>query len=110
MADKLHQTFTQALLDAIVETQRNSGREAQQMTEDTIPLLDLDGFDSHNGVEVEVLLSIKLGVEIEKVPFLAGKRGSKELKVREIVSALVSKYGNKYSVLAGKKTEELVIH
>ena len=77
MADQLNETFTQALLDAIADTQRNSGREAQQMTEDTIPLLDLVGFDSHNGVEVEVLLSIKLGVEIEKVPFLPGNEGAR---------------------------------
>jgi hypothetical protein len=110
MADQFRETFTQALLDAIADTQRRSGREVQPMTEDTIPLLDLAGFDSHNGVEVEVLLSIRLGVEIEKVAFCAGKRGSKELKVREIVSALVSKYGHKYSDSLGKKTEELVIH
>jgi hypothetical protein len=108
MADKLHETFTQALLDAIADTQRRSGREVQPITEDTIPLLDLVGFDSHNGVEVEVLLSIRLGIEIEKVPFLSGKRGSKELKVREIVSALATKYGHKPSALSNKKTEELV--
>ena len=108
MADKLQETFTHALLDAIVDTQRRSGREVQPITEDTIPLLDLVGFDSHNGVEVEVLLSIGLGIEIEKVPFRSRKRGSKELKVREIVSALSSKYGHQLSALSNKKTEELV--
>lgn len=110
MENKLRETFNQALLDSIAETQKNSGREIQPMTEETIPLLDLIGFDSHNGVEVEVLLSIRLGLEIERVPFRVGKRGSKELKVREIVNALLSKYGKQFSDASAKKTEELVIH
>lgn len=110
MENKLRATFTQALLDSIAETQKNSGREIQPMTEETIPLLDLIGFDSHNGVEVEVLLSIRLGLEIEKVPFRVGKRGSKELKVSGIISALLSKYGKQFSDASAKKTEELAIH
>jgi len=110
MEDKLRETFTQALLESIAETQKQSGREVQTMTGETVPLLDLIGFDSHNGIEVEVLLSIRLGIEIENIPFRVGKRGSKELKVREIVSSLLNKYGKNFSDASGKKTEEMVIH
>ena len=107
MGDKVRDIFTQALFDSIAETQKQSGREVQPMTEDTIPLLDLIGFDSHNGVEVEIFLSMRLGIEIEKLPFRVGKRGSKELKIREIVTALISKYGKQFSDLSSEKTEEL---
>jgi len=108
MDEKIREILTSVLLDSIAETQKRSGRLVQPMSEETIPLLDLDGFDSHNGVEVEVLLSIRLGIEIEKVPFCAGKRGSKELKVKEIVSALASKYSHALSAFSDKKAEELV--
>lgn len=108
MDEKLRGMLTSILLDSIADTQKNSGREVQPMTEETVPLLDLDGFDSLNGVEVEVLLSIKVGIEIEKVPFRVGKKGSKELKVKEIVSALARKYGHRLSALTNTRTEELV--
>lgn len=108
MDEKIREILTSVLLDSIAETQKRSGHLIQPMSEETIPLLNLDGFDSHNGVEVEVLLSIKLGIEIEKVPFRAGKRGSKELKVKEIVSALANKYGHVLSALSAQKAGELV--
>ena len=109
MKDEIREIFTQALFDSIAETQKQSGREVQTMTEDTIPLLDLIGFDSHNGVEVELHLSVRLGVEVEKLSFRAGKRGSRELKIGEIVTALVNKYGKQFSGTS-TQVEELVSH
>jgi acyl carrier protein len=85
--------LTQVFLDSIAETQQRSGREVQVMTEETIPFTDLVNFDSHSGVEVEVLLSNRLGFEIEDIPFCEGRHGSRELRVSEIVNALVKKYG-----------------
>ena len=85
--------LTQVFLDSIAETQQRSGRKVQVMTEDTIPFTDLVNFDSHSGVEVEVLLSMRLGFEIEDIPFCAGRHGSRELRVSEIVNALPKKYG-----------------
>ena len=93
MDEELRDKLTQAFLDSLAEAQQRSGREVQVMTEDTIPFTDLVNFDSHNGVEVEVLLSERLGFEIEDIPFCAGRHGSRELRVSEIVNALTKKYG-----------------
>ena len=93
MDQEFRAKLTQVFLDSIAETQQRSGREVQVMTEDTIPFTDLVNFDSHSGVEVEVLLSRRLGFEIEDIPFCADWHGSRELRVREIVNALMKKYG-----------------
>jgi|SRR5579859_819306 len=96
MNEEFRAKLTQVFLDAVAETQQRSGRPAQVMTEDTIPFTDLANFDSHSGVEVEVLLSTRLGFEIEDIPFCVGRHGSqefRELRVREIVNALMKKYG-----------------
>jgi hypothetical protein len=109
MEPQTRSIFIQALFDSIAETQKDSGRDVQPMTEDTVPLLDLTGFDSHNGLEVEIQMSIRLGIEIENLPLHAGKRGTRELKIREIVDALVNKYGKKFSAVS-TEVEELATH
>ena len=108
MDEELRNRLTRGLLDSIAETQQRSGREVQEVREDTIPFLDLACFDSHNGVEVEVLLSERLGVEIEDIPFHEGRRGSRELRVSEIVSVLINKHGAKIRAALGSRREELV--
>lgn len=91
--DHLRQRVLEALLEALALTQERSGRKAQSIDEDTIPLVELESFDSHNGVEVEVLVSERLGVEIDAIPFHKRRSGIKELSVREIVDAVLEKYG-----------------
>lgn len=107
MDQEFRAKLTQVFLDSVAETQQRSGRPAQVMTEDTIPFTDLANFDSHSGVEVEVLLSRRLGFEIEDIPFCVDWHGSRELSVREIVSALMKKYGPAISK-ALKDSRELV--
>jgi hypothetical protein len=107
---ELRDKLTQALLDALADTQRRSGRDAQEIDEDTIPFLDLACFDSHNGVEVEVLLSEQLGVEIEEIPFHEGRHGSRELRVGEIVNVLIQKNGTAIRAALKREREELVTH
>lgn len=108
MDEELRDRLTRGLLDSIAETQQRSGREKQEIGEDTIPFLDLACFDSHNGVEVEVLLSERLGVEIEDIPFHEGRRGSRELRVGEIVNVLIKKHGAKIRAALDSRREELV--
>ena len=57
MDDESRRAFTQVLVDSLSEAQRRSGRQVQAIFEDTVPFTDLEDFDSHSGVEVEVLLS-----------------------------------------------------
>lgn len=108
MDEELRDKLTQVFLDAIAETQQRSGREVQVMTGDTIPFKDLLNFDSHSGVEVEVLLSSRLGFEIEDIPFCAGRHGSRELPVSDIVNALIKKYGAVISKGLKDSHEQLV--
>src|SRR5262245_59773878 len=96
------------LLGALALTQQNSGRTPPEMNEETIPFLHLEKFDSHNGVEVEVILSELVGVEIDEIPFHEGRRGSREYCVREIVDAIVEKYGSAIATARDKSRNELV--
>jgi hypothetical protein len=106
MDDEFRAMLTQAFLDSIAEAQQRSGRSVQVMTEDTIPFTDLENFDSYTGVEVEVLLSMRLGFEIEGIPFCVS-HGSRELRVKEMVNTLIKKYGPAISK-ALKNRDELV--
>jgi hypothetical protein len=106
--DELRDKLTKHLLESLASTQERSGRTVPELDEDTIPFLDLDGFDSHNGVEVEILLSERVGLEIENIPFHAGRRGTRELSVREIVEALLTKHGAGLMAAQAKSSNELV--
>jgi acyl carrier protein len=108
MDGEFRDKLTQVFLDSIAETQQRSGREVQVMTEETIPFTDLVNFDSHSGVEVEVLLSRRLGFEIEDIPFCMSRHGSRELRVSEIVNALIKKYGVAIPKALKDSREELV--
>jgi len=108
MDEEFRDKLTQVFLDSLAETQQRSGREVQVMTEDTIPFTDLVNFDSHSGVEVEVLLSTRLGFEIEDIPFCEGRDGSRELRVGEIVTALIKKYGAAIPKALKDSREQLV--
>ena len=104
---ELRSRVLEALLESLKLTQELSGRNAPEIHEDTTPFLDLDKFDSHNGVEVEILLSERLGVEIDAIPFHEGRRGSRELRVGEIVDSLIKKYGRK--ILAAQEARQAVM-
>ena len=108
MGQEFRDSLTKALIDSIAETQQRSGRELQVVTKDTIPLTDLANFDSLSGVEVEVLLSNRLGFEIEEIPFREGRHGSRELPVSEIVDALIKKYGAAIPKALKNSGEQLV--
>ena len=51
-----------AVIEVVRETQRMSGRPDDGLiTEVTVPIGDLIGFDSHNGIEATLLLETRLG-------------------------------------------------
>ena len=53
---ELRQRLLEALIEALTLTQQRSGRPVSKIDPDTIPFIDLDNFDSHNGVEAEILV------------------------------------------------------
>lgn len=90
--DQVRQHF----FETLAEIQRNAGREVPTITDETVPFDHLPGFDSVSGVEAEVTLSGRLGVEIDKIAFVLPRTG-KHATVREIVDTIAEKYGARLS-------------
>ena len=89
-----------ALISALVEIQTVSGRVVPEITDDTCPIKDLEGFDSYNAVEISFLLSDNLGCEIPSDLILSGDYG-RPLKIHEIVNQLceytIDQKGNRHA-------------
>jgi acyl carrier protein len=77
----------EALLSALVEIQTGSGRPVPEITDNTCPLKDFEGFDSYNAVEISFLLSDNLGCEIPSDLILCSDY-RQPLRIHEIVSRL----------------------
>ncbi len=71
------------VIDAVRQVQEASGRAGGNINSNTRPLRDIDGFDSHSGVEASVLLSESLGYEIPDEVFVPNA-GPRLLSVDEI--------------------------
>jgi acyl carrier protein len=69
-----------ALTEAIREIQTLSGRSADGIGPDSMPIGSIPGFDSINGVEVGAMVTEKLGIEVGDNPLL-DERG-KTLTIR----------------------------
>lgn len=81
------ETVKAALIATITEIQANSGRAQIEITDDTRPLKDMQGFDSVNAVEATMVLSEYLNCEI--MPDIAiFAQGGQALTVSEIVKNL----------------------
>jgi hypothetical protein len=90
--DDVRPIVRQRLVKVLTAIQRNAGREAPEITDDTIPFDHLPGFDSVNGVEAAVMLSADVSVEIDSIPFVAPADGHR-MCVREIVDSICQQYG-----------------
>lgn len=77
----------QSVIEAILDIQRESGWPAQAIGGQTCPITDLPGFDSLNCVEATMLVSERLGVEIEILP-LINRTSRKALSINEIAAAI----------------------
>lgn len=74
------------LISAVANIQKMSGREEIAISADTVPLDDLPGFDSLNGVEatVEVIEQLELPLEANNI-FVADE---KPLSIRDVARKL----------------------
>ncbi len=79
------------LLDILTRVQRDSDAPCPPLTDDTVPLRDLPGFDSLSCTDAEDRLSTELGVDVDSIPFKSSKRGH-EQTIKEIVDFLCREY------------------
>jgi hypothetical protein len=80
------------ICDLVVETfesiQELSGREKVNINENTVPIGQLPGFDSLNGVEFSTMMSEHIPIE-KNVRLCVSDDGKKALSVRQIVDRLI---------------------
>lgn len=74
---------TDKVIEAIAKIQEDSGRLATSIQSSTRPFRDVEGFDSHSGVEATLLLSEMLGQELPDSVFIP-KKGRQILSVTDI--------------------------
>jgi hypothetical protein len=82
------------LIEVLTAVQSGAGRSTPNISEETVPLDHLEGFDSLSGVEAAVLLSEAIEIEIDRLPLVAPATG-KSLTLKEIVDALIKEYGSR---------------
>jgi hypothetical protein len=83
-----HQQVTDALTQALSEIQSCSGRSVSQITSETRPIGDLEGFDSVNAVETAAILSGHLGQPINPKIMLS-TNPNEPLRICDIVDRIV---------------------
>ena len=77
-----------AVIKAIKSVQKRSGRPIEHIDPNTRPFRDVGDFDSHNGVEVLLFLSEKLGCDLPDTVFTPAK-GKRILTVNEIADNIL---------------------
>jgi len=83
----------QLLIEKLREIQELSGREQQEITGETRPLFDLVGFDSHNDLELSVMLAEPFNID-DKTRLCVSDDGKRPLLIREIVDNVMENLGN----------------
>lgn len=81
------------LCHAIWAVQVDSGQQAPELTDQSLPLSTLPGFDSLAAIDVAVRLSAMIGIEFESIP-LFDESGERPLCIAEIAELLVHKQAN----------------
>jgi acyl carrier protein len=83
-------TIERQLMEAIRVCMETGGRECPQLTGDTVPLKDLQGFDSLCAIEVLVDLESRLGKELGEDLFAVGSRKTaKQRSLRDVAEAIL---------------------
>ena len=90
-----------ALVEVLTEIQINSGRVVPDITNNTHPIGDLDGFDSLNAVEVGILLSDALSMKIDFEFILSTPIGYSPT-VGDIVDRIVQTSDHQEGVIHGQ--------
>lgn len=84
------ETVERELIAAIRECMKASGKECPELTGETVPFKDLEGFDSLCGIEVAVDLESKLDQALGEDLFVAGSgKSASPRNVREIADVIV---------------------
>ncbi len=79
-----------AVIGAIAEIQEMSGRECLNIDAKTIPICDVPGFDSLNGLEATVEIAGRLKMEIpNETNIFTNEAGDRALSVCEIGDRLM---------------------
>lgn len=76
-----------ALYQGLIELQERTGLPRPELGEETSPVADLPEFDSLKCVELEVLLSERLGFEVENV-LIPEDEPDAELTIEQILDRL----------------------
>ena len=84
-----HQQVTDALTRALSEIQSCSGRSMSELTPETRPIGDLEGFDSINAVETAAVLSGHLGQRINPRIMLSANP-NEPLRICDIIDRIVN--------------------
>lgn len=87
-----YQQVTNTLTQVLSEIQNCSGRSISEMTPETRPFGDLEGFDSVNAVEAAAQLSGHLGRAINPKIMLSSNP-SEPLRICDIVDRIVNSKG-----------------
>jgi hypothetical protein len=87
-----HQQVTDALTQVLSDIQSCSGRSISQITSETRPIGDLEGFDSVNAVETAAQLSGHLGRPINPKIMLSSNP-NEPLRICDIVDRIVNSKG-----------------
>lgn len=79
-----------AVINAISEIQEMSGRECPEITGETVPIGDVPGFDSLNGLETTILIDQRLGIETpDDARLFTNDTGQRAIPVSEIAQRIV---------------------
>ena len=79
-----------ALIGVIAHIQEMSGRECPEITGETVPIGDVPGFDSLNGLEATILLDEQLQIETpDDARLFTNETGRKAIPVSEIAQRIV---------------------
>ena len=87
------ESVTQQVVQAVVQVQEASGRAAGGIGATTRPIGGAPGFDSLNGVEVTVALSVSLGHELPDDNIFVSQDGRRALSISEIADNICKTIG-----------------
>ena len=82
------------LCEVILAVQADSGHPPTELTDETIPLTALPGFDSLSAVDAAVRLSVLMDVEVDSIPLL-DESGVRRLCIVEIATELTKRYATR---------------
>jgi len=88
---------TKLVIEVVSDIQSHSGRPNITLTGKSLPIGDLPGFDSLNGIEVTTELAYRLGCEFSDGNLLVDETGNRALSIAEIATRICETTNTKVS-------------